>query len=279
MTNDNPNLNGTGNGGQDGGNANQGGDNSQRQGGSGNGNGGQDPNRGDSGNGHQAGDDFKVKFGESTRENQRLMEIIKASGIDPKTGKKADGGDGAGANDQGGAGDPTFFTDDDLAASFPSYGTMSEQEKSLLKNVGSFPKIARMVAEMYDKSTFTEQVEALVLDPANKLIAEHRDEFKKFAYEGNNLKTDIKLLTDAFIGRKLREAAAKGDNGGNGNGDGGKGTKKRSGMENGTNGQGGGNDTATELTADQARELRMKDPRKYAALARSGKLRIVHSDE
>ena len=278
MTDTDPNLSGTGNGGQDGGNATQGGGNSQGQGGSGTGNGGQDPNR-VQGGASQAGVDYKVKFGESTTENQRLMQVLKEAGIDPKTGKKAEAGEGATQTGTGNAGEQPYFTDEDLHAAFPSFATMSDQERTVLKQVGSFPKIARMVAEMYDKSTFGEQLEALKADPANKLIADNEKEFKAFAYKDGNLKLPMDVLVDAFIGRKLREQGANAGATGEGTGTGGKNggavKPKRDGMEGGTSGQGGSGNATTEMTADQARELRMKDPRKYAALARTGKLRIV----
>ena len=274
MTEIDPNLSGAGNGDQDGGNANLGGGNSQGQGGNGTGNGGQDPNRGQGGSG-QAGDDYKVKFGESTKENQRLMQVMKEAGLDPKTGKKADAGAGAGADDGSGAGEQPIFTDEDLQAAFPSFATMSDQERGLLKQVGSFPKMMRMVAEMYDKNTFGEQLDTIKADPANKLIADNEKEFRAFAYKDGNLKLPMDVLVDAFIGKKLRAQAAAGT--GNGAGDGkGKGkTAKRDGMETGTSGQGGSGDAAAEITAEQASELRKKDPRKYATLARTGKLRIV----
>lgn len=279
--------NGNQNGGQQDGNnnANQGGNNSQGQGGNQNQNqggdkGNQGANQGGGNGGNQGGAvDYEKKFSESSKEANRLLEVLKANGIDPKTGKKADSGNNGGgnANDGGnGANDLPFFTDADLEAAFPSFGTMSDEEKALLRNVGQFPKMARMVAEMYDKSTFTEQLEVLKADPANKLIADNEKEFKAFAYKDGNLKLPIEILANAFIGQKLRDQQNGGGNNGGGNqNQGGQGNQQRQGMENGSGGQGGNGDAVTEMTADQARDLRKKDPRQYNALARAGKLKIV----
>lgn len=282
QTNKDQGANNNANQGNDGANANnQGGDNSQGQGnnqganqgaGANNANANQGANQGN----NQAGaEDYKKKFGESTTENQRLMKLMQDAGIDPKTGKKLDAGQG-GANDNTnqnnqGAGD-TYFTDDELEATFPSYATMTDQEKAVLKQVGSFPKMARMVAEMHDKLTFGEQLEVLKANPVNKILADNEKEFKEFAYKDGNLKTDINILADAFIGKKLRE---QGNNNGNANQNQGGDNQGRQGMENGSNGQGQGGDTTQEMTAEAARDLRKKDPRKYNALARAGKIKIA----
>ena len=263
-------------------NANQGGGNNQGQGGNqnnGNGAGNANQNQNNGGNQGAGGDDYKKKFGESTTENQRLMQVLKDAGIDPKTGKKIEGaGDGGNANagNNNGTGDVPYFTDDELEATFPSFATMTDQEKQVLRQVGSFPKMARMVAEMHDKLTFNEQLEVIKADPANKLIADNEKEFKAFAYQDNNLKLPLEMLKDAFIGKTLREANNGGGNnaGGNGGGDNNQ-NQNRQGMENGTGGQGGAGDAVMEMTAEQARDLRKKEPRKYNALARAGKLKII----
>jgi len=285
MTDNNPNPDAAAGAAQDGNNANQGGGNSQGQGGNQNQNqggdkGNQGANQGAGDGGNQAGaDDYKTKFSESSKEANRLLDVLKANGIDPKTGKKADSGDNNGGNaNQGnndGAGELPFFTDQDLEAAFPSFVAMSDEEKALLRQVGSFPKMARMVAEMYDKSTFTEQLEVLKADPANKIIADNEKEFKAYAYKDGNLKLPMDVLVNAFIGMKLRDGSGN-NGGGNGNNQNqGDGASQRSGMEQGTGGQGGDGDAVTEMTPDQARDLRTKDPRKYNALARTGKLKIV----
>jgi len=288
--NPNPNDNGAGNGngaggGKDGGNANQGGGNSQGQGGNQGGNqggqhqGGSNQGGNNQGGNQAGGEDFKVKFGESTKENQRIMDILKKNGIDPKTGKKVQGAGDGGASGEGnqGGGDAgaTFFSDEELEATFPSYSTMSDQEKQVLRQVGSFPKMARMVAEMHDKLTFNEQLEVLVADPANKVIADNMKEFKEFAYADGNLKIPMEVLVDAFMGKKLRGQGGN-NNGGGGNNQNQGGGNQRQGMEGGTNGQGsGGGDGVQEMSAEAARDLRLKEPRKYNALARAGKIKIV----
>lgn len=279
---------GNANQGNDGGNANQGGGNSQEnkggnQGGNqGAGQGNQNANQGgDQGNNQGGGgEDYKKKFTDSSTEAQRLLKLLTDAGIDPKTGKKAEGGNNAGGGNanggnQGGANDQTFFTDADLEATFPSFATMSDDEKAVLRQVGSFPKMARMVAEMYDKTTFTEQLEVLKADPANKILSDNEKEFKAYAYKDGNLKLPIEVLVDAFIGKKLREGGGKGGN--QNQGDGGKGNQQqRKGMENGSAGAGQGNNSGmVEMTAEAARELRLKDPKKYAKLAAGKKLKIV----
>ena len=273
------------------GNANQGGDGNNSQGnnnqgdnkggnqnnGSGAGQGNQNANQNQNAGGNQGGgEDYKTKFSESTKEAQRLLDVLKANGIDPKTGKKADAGNNnaGGQGNNNGANDQQFFTDADLEAAFPSFSTMGDDEKAILRQVGSLPKMARMVAEMYDKTTFIEQLEVLKADPANKLISENEKEFKEYAYKDGNLKLPIEVLADAFIGKKLREGAGNGAN--NNNNGGGQGNQGRQGMENGSAGAGAGNDSGiVELTPDQAREMRQKDPKKYAKLAATKKLKIV----
>jgi len=262
--------------GKDGANANQGGDNSQDQGNQSHNQDSSNANQG-AGNGNQAGDDYQKKFSESTREAQRLLDVLKQNGIDPKTGKKAEAGDdnndaGDSYNQgQGNDASDTFFSDDELAATFPSYATMTDQEKAVLKQVGSFPKMARMVAEMHDKLTFSEQLEVLKTDPANELIAKNEKEFKAFAYKGDNLKIPLEVLKDAFIGQKLREQGSNANQQAQGND---KGNQQRQGMEDGSAGAGKGN-ASQEMTAEQVRDLRQKDPRKYNKLARAGKIKIV----
>lgn len=270
---------------QDGNNANhQGGDNSQgNEGGNqGGDNGGQNPNQNGDQGGNQAGDeDYKAKFGASTTENQKYREFLKKQGIDPDavmrgeavTPKASDQGGGEG----NGAGDLPTFTDDQLEAAFPNFGNMSEQEKAVVRNVQNFPKVARMVAEMHDKLTFNEQLETLKGDPANKLIAENEQEFRKFAYEGENLKLPLEILTQAFIGKKLGANQGTGNqNGGNQNANN---QQPRKGMEDGTAGQGssGNGNGGQEYTPEAAAELRRKDPRKYNKLAAAGKLKITGS--
>lgn len=288
--NPNPNANAN-NGAQDGGNANQGGGNSQGQGGNqnqnqgagqGGGNANQNANQGQGAGGNQAGGDnvdYKKKFGESTTENQKYREALKANGIDPDTLKPIAGGGKGNAGDQAAGGNDNgagaFFTDEDLEATFPSFATMTDQEKQVLRQVGSFPKMARMVAEMHDKLTFGEQLEVLKADPANKLIADNEKEFKEFAYTGDNLKIPLDVLKDAFIGKKLREQNGGGGNQNQGGQQQGNQQQQRQGMEQGTNGQGASGDAAQEMTAEAARDLRTKDPRKYNALARAGKIKIV----
>lgn len=288
-TNSNQNQGGNSNQGNDEGKANQGGGNSQGQGGNqgnqGGQNGGNDggSNQGNNQGGNQGGggEDYKKKFTDSSTEAQRLLKILTDAGIDPKTGKKAEGGNNAGGGNanqgnQGGANDQSFFTDADLEATFPSFATMSDDEKAVLRQVGSFPKMARMVAEMYDKTTFTEQLEVLKADPANKLLVDNEKEFKAYAYKDGNLKLPIEVLVDAFIGKKLREQGNSGG-GNNQNQGGGKGNQNnRAGMENGSAGAGQGNNSGMiEMTAEAARELRQKDPKKYAKLAAGKKLKIV----
>jgi len=256
---------------KDGANANQGGDNSQAQGNQNQNQGGnQNPNQG-AGNGQPpAGDvDYKKKFGESTTENQKYRDALKANGIDPNTLKPIAGNQGVDPNDYNndGAGD-TFFTDEELAQTFPSYAAMTQQEKAVLKQVGSFPKMARMVAEMHDKLTFNEQLEVIKADPTNKIIIDNEKEFKAFAYKDENLKLPLEVLKNAFVGMKLQ--SANNQNQGQNNQ-----PPAPQGMEDGSAGQGQGSDTASEMTAEQARDLRTKEPRKYNALVRTGKLKIV----
>jgi len=251
----------------DGANANQGGGNSQDGGAAAANNGAnQNANQSNANAANQAGAvDYQKKFGESTTENQRFMDILKKNGIDPKTGERAQAQDDQGANDASGS---PHFTDTDLEAAFPSYNTMTDQEKAILKQVGSLPKMARMVAEMYDKTTFNEQLAAVTANPANAIIAQNEKAFREYAYKDSNIKLPMDVLVDAFIGKKLREQGANGNQQQQ--------TTQRQGIEQGTGAQGGNGNASAEMTAEQAREMRTKDPRKYAELARTGKLKVVN---
>lgn len=210
------------------------------------------------------GEDYKTKFSESSKEANRLLEVLKQNGIDPKTGTKADAP--ATLPDSEPASGLPNFTDAELEATFPSYATMSAEEQAVIKQIQSFPQMARMVAEMYDKTTFNEQLEVIKAVPDNKIIADNEKEFKAYAYEGENLKLPIDVLVNAFIGKKLREGTAPTTPEG--------GNPVPAGMEDGTGAAGAG-DAVTEMTPDAARELRTKDPRQYAKLAKAGKLKIV----
>lgn len=250
----------------DGANANQGSGNSQGTGGAAAANNGanQNANQSNANAANQANAiDYEKKFGESTTENQRFMDILKKNGIDPKTGERLqtqndDAGDGASGN--------AFFSDTDLEAAFPSYNTMTDQEKAVLKQVQSLPKMARMVAEMHDKLTFSEQLAVVVANPANEIIAKNEKAFKEYAYKDSNIKLPMDVLVDAFIGRELRKQGSNTAQ---------QQPPQRQGIEQGTGAQNGNGNASVEMTAEQAREMRTKDPRKYAELARTGKLKIA----
>lgn len=247
---------------------------------------GNNANNANDGKGEGGEVNYEKKFGESTTENQRVMGILKANGIDPETGKPIDG-----KNNQNGAGDQEAnkdtsgndnsfdgFTDTELEKAIPGFAYLSADEKDTIRNSKNMVKdmttMKRMVAEMHDEKVFNKDLATAIKGEGMELLKEHEEEFRAFAYEEENLKVPFKHVANSFILKKSREAGT----GNNANGDGSGNKKKPKGMETGT---GGGKELGKsvgdklEVTGTEAKQLRKEDPRRYNDLAKKGKLIIT----
>lgn len=216
--------------------------------------------------------DYKEKFGHSTKENQRLLDVLKDNKIDPKTGKPIEQPTEQPVRKPTEPTQPSNLTDEELAKALPAFNTMSEDEKAIIRNAQQTAKdmaeMKRFIAVMQDEKTYNEQFSTLTSKEEYKAIGEDAEAFKEFAYKPENLNTDLAVLADAYLARKAREATTEGDKP--------KGEAPK-GMEEGTSGAKdiGGKDGVQELTAEQAADLRKKEPRKYIQMASKGLIKII----
>ena len=222
--------------------------------------------------------DYKTKFSESSREAQRLLQVIKEAGLDPETGKPiAAPGDGEPAPTRTappvveGEPDPqtpTNLTDEQLSQAIPGFHNLSEVEKNMLRDtkatVKSIAQMQNMVAEIYDERVYTQQFTDLIAKDEFKAIGEHADEFKKLAYQKENIQVPLETLAASFLYSKSLGAKPKAPE-----------PPPPTGLEPGS---GGGKDglakTDEGYTAEEAAHIRKTDPKRYAKLAREGKLII-----
>lgn len=221
-------------------------------------------------------EDYKTKFSESSKEAQRMLEIMKKHGIDPKTGEKIETtppkeqpAPATRTNESAPPEQPPL-TDTQLKTIIPGFENMSEEEKNVLRNVKSTAKelaeMKNLVAEINDERQYNKDFKALTSKEEWKKLAEHADEFKELAYQNENLQTPLETLAASFLYRKglSNKPAEK--------------PPAPKGIEPGTNGAKGGSPIVDdEMTPEQASELRKTDPRRYNALVRSKKLTIRES--
>ena len=227
---------------------------------------------------NQAGqDDYKVKFSESTKENQRLMALLKDAGIDPKTGQpfQQNVGQEAGNEQFSQRGANIFenqqqpLTDEELQQAIPGFAFMDETEKEVIRNIkGTAKQIAEMqkiVSELYDERIFNQEVKKLLKDEKYKPIAEKLDEFTEYAYKDENRNIPLSKLAELFLIENGQAQAGQPQ----------KQKPQRTGVEAG--GQGRGEATPTdknEYTAAEIAKMRQNDPKRYQKLVMSGKLKI-----
>ena len=221
-------------------------------------------------------EDYKTKFSESSKEAQRLLEMMKKHGIDPKTGEKIEtppAKEQPAPTTRTNEVAPTEqapLTDTQLKTVIPGFENMSEDEKNVLRNVKTTAKelaeMKNLVAEINDERQYAKDFKALTSKEEWKKLAEHADEFKEEAYKTENLQTPLETLAASFLYRKglSNKPAEK--------------PPAPKGIEPGTNGAKGGSPIVDdEMTPEQASELRKTDPRRYNALVRSKKLTIRES--
>lgn len=236
-----------------------------------------DPANPDNGTGGQGGDDpkivdpnaggdvdYKSKFGESTKENQRVMDILKKNNIDPATGEAIQ-------TDPVDPADNPEFSDEKLEKAITGFSNLSESEKDIIRNAKttakSMTELKKTVAQILDKDKFNTDLAGIKKDSViGKVISENEDEFKTFAYKPENLKTDTVTLAKAFALDK--GAVAKQEEG------------VRLGREGNTGGGktlGTTKDGKTLMTSAEAGVLRKNDPRQYNDLV--SKKKLVITDE
>lgn len=234
------------------------------------------------GQGSEPEPDYKVKFSESSKEAQRLLGILKAAGIDPETGQPIAQAD---STPPAPAQEPTRpavrgeqptqpnvpLTDEQLTAAIPGFANLSEAEKNIIRDtkatVKQMAELKNLVAELYDEREFKKQMKDLTGKEQWKAISEHSDEFKEYAYKQENLTVPLETLAASFLYQKglaSKPAEQKPT------------PPPAAGLEPGSGGgkQGDGKTTADGYTAEELANIRQTDPKKYAQLAREGKLKL-----
>lgn len=160
------------------------------------------------------------------------------------------------------------LTEEELEEQIPGYGGLSEREKELVKNtIAPFAKnvstLQNQVATIVDQQRFKEEFNELITQEDYKILAKHRDAFKKFAYKDENLNTPMSVLADSYIFKNKLSTEDPNETPEE--------KAKREGLEDGT---GGDHRQAPKngMTAEELSKLRTSDPKRYNRLARQHKL-------
>lgn len=222
-------------------------------------------------NAPEGGDvDYREKFSHSTAENQRLMGFLNQHGIDPKTGNRAE----APATPTPAPTAPTVptptapLTYEQAVQQIPGFSTLTDSEKAIVMNprqaYRDIETVKRQVAEMYDAQETAKQIKELTAKDAWKDL--DQEAFKEFIYRDENLgvknletlATMFKIEQDAAAAAAVTPPTPEG------------GEPTTAGAREIAPGTG-----MTEVTAADAANLRRTDPKQYAKLIRTGKLKIV----
>lgn len=200
------------------------------------------------------------KFTASQQEALRMREILTKHGIDPKTGEPTTPPATAPTPNT-----PTVLTQEQAIAQIPGFSTLSEQEKAIILNPRQAYKdiadMRSMVAEMYDDRETTRQIKEL---KAKDGYAELDSEaFREFIYREENLGVkNLETLAKMFtLENEAKPKPAPKPEGGEPTTAGAKEIASRAGTQ--------------EISATDARQLRTQDPKQYAKLVSTGKLRIT----
>lgn len=202
--------------------------------------------------GAQGTEDYKVKFGESSREVNRMLDIFKQHGIDPKTGQKIEVPQDTSTTGMS-------FTDEELEAAVPGYSAMSPEQQAMVKNIHQFPKVAEELARISDRLKFQDDLDEMIEKPEYEIVAKNLKEFKKFAYQKENVRVPLATLAAAFIGTKLQSTAQQQQ------------TQQKpqaKGMEQGATGQGTISKNAQVPDSNELQRMRTENPREYAKMLR-----------
>src|SRR5690606_7400791 len=151
--------------------------------------------------------------------------------------------------------------EEELEDVVPGYAGLSEREKDLVKStIAPFAKnvsaLQGQVAKLLDQERFKEEINTLLADPKYKVLQKHKDDFKKFAYQDENLNTPLKTLANSYIyENELKEEDETPE------------AKERKGLEDGA---GGGDKVPVKkhLSSEELAKIRTTDPRRYARMAK-----------
>lgn len=198
---------------------------------------------------------YRTKFGESTRGAQELLnknQELSKELEDLKTPK---------------------FTQDELSKIIPGFDQLApDQQKAIFESWSNdrrdIENLTRQVAILTDRQVFEDDFKALVKKEQYSILKKRKEDFKAFAYSdeyrGIN---DLAIIADSYIvKKKLYETAPSEPKAPN--------STERPGLEATKTGYKPAPTVGT-MTAEQAAELRQKDPQKYNALAAAGKLKIA----
>jgi hypothetical protein len=220
-------------------------------------------------------EDYKKKFSESSAEANRMLEIMKKNGIDPKTGEKLPQPNEPTTPPARQAPpvvepktpekEPIKLTEQDLAKAIPGFENLPPEEKEMIRDIKTTVKtmaeLKQTVTELYDEKHFANEMKALTRKEDFKQLTEHTDEFKEFAYKDENLRTPLETLAKAFLYEKGKKPAEPTPVGG---------------VEPGGSGgrQGGAPVQEDGMTGEEVAALRKSDPLKYNKLAAAGKIKF-----
>jgi len=203
------------------------------------------------------------KFNASRDEALRLNDLVKSLGYDPKTGNPF-----APAPQAVAPATPTPtqpLTVQDAAQQIPGFSSLSPQEQAMVINprqaYQDVETLKRQVAEMYDRQQTDNQIKELTAKDEYKDL--DKDAFREFIYREDNLGVqNMDTLAKMFAMENQAPAPTPTPEGGESTTAGAKEIAPGSGI--------------TEVTPDEATKLRKEDPRRYAQLVQSKKLRIVN---
>jgi len=203
-------------------------------------------------------DFYKEKFGHSTTEAQRLLDEQKRLREENETLKTK--------KEQN--------TEDELSKTIPDWDILTlDQRRSISMSVGSLKqdleKVKAQVAEIVDEREFEHTFKKVTSEPEFAIIKKHKREFREYAYKQENLNVPLSILSKSFLVDKNLIGVKPTEQNKDDNPDAG-----RSGLDSGSGGDRTPQTPKGGYTADEVEKIRKEDPRKYARLAREGKLNI-----
>ena len=201
---------------------------------------------------------YKVKFAESTRGVEALVaseKKLKEENETLKTKKEQN-------------------TEDELSKTIPDWDILTlDQRRSISMSVGSLKqdleKVKAQVAEIVDEREFEHTFKKVTSEPEFAIIKRHKREFREYAYKQENLNVPLSILSKSFLVDKNLIGVKPTEQNKDDNPDAG-----RSGLDSGSGGDRTPQTPKGGYTADEVEKIRKEDPRKYARLAREGKLNI-----
>lgn len=199
--------------------------------------------------------DYKQKFSESSAEAQRLLNEKKRLEQE-KTALEAENArlKQAGTR-QSGQGDSSHKPNPSAPSNTGVYVDREE-----------FEQMKKIVAPIIDKEKFNQEFTSLSSMDEYKTLKGKKAEFKEFCYQPENVNVPTEILAARFC---MRKAAAKPAETPTAPAD----EEEPIGLESGSGGESELAPPAEGYTDEQLRELRTSNPRRYAQLARQGKLK------